>query len=134
MTNEELIRQLKTASVQADDMRLRDFGYLFKTAAEAIERLVAYNEFWEHSAHKAKKMLEENLPKWIPHTMDGGTISSIQHDYDGKWVIVTDGNSISVERIKKDAFDHFYPAGRLFALEDVTYWMPLPEPPKEVNT
>ena len=59
MTNTELVRQLKTASVQADDMRLRDFGYLMKTAAEAIDRLVAYNEFWQDAAYTAKKILED---------------------------------------------------------------------------
>ena len=59
MTNEELIRQLNTASVQADDMRLRDFGYLMKTAADAIERLIAYNEFWQDAAYTANKILEE---------------------------------------------------------------------------
>ena len=40
MTNKELVRQLRTASVQCDDMRLRDFGYLMKCAAEAIEELM----------------------------------------------------------------------------------------------
>lgn len=39
VTNDELIRQLRTASIQCDEMRLRDFGYLFKTAADEIERL-----------------------------------------------------------------------------------------------
>ena len=59
MTNAELVRQLNTASVQCDEMRLRDFGYLFKTAAEAIEKLIAYNEFWQDAAYTAKKILEE---------------------------------------------------------------------------
>ena len=59
MTNTELVRQLNTASVQCDEMRLRDFGYLMKTAAEAIEKLIAYNEFWQDSAYTAKKILEE---------------------------------------------------------------------------
>ncbi len=52
----------------------------------------------------------------------------LDYPYDGKWVIVTDGKNISVERIKIDAIDHFYPAGRWFELEDVVAWMPLPEP------
>ena len=39
VTNDELIRQLRTASIQADEMRLRDFGYLMKQAADEIERL-----------------------------------------------------------------------------------------------
>lgn len=52
----------------------------------------------------------------------------LDYPFDGKWVIVTDGKNISVERIKRDAIDHFYPAGRWFNLEDVVAWMPLPEP------
>ena len=39
MDNEGLVKQLRTASIQCDDMRLRDFGYLFKRAADEIERL-----------------------------------------------------------------------------------------------
>lgn len=34
MTNTELVRQLRTASIQCDEMRLRDFGYLMKQAAD----------------------------------------------------------------------------------------------------
>ena len=44
MTNEKLIRQLKTASVQCDEMRLRDFGYLMKTASEAIPQWISIEE------------------------------------------------------------------------------------------
>ena len=40
MTNAELVRQLRTASIQCDEMRLRDFGYLMKCAADAIEELM----------------------------------------------------------------------------------------------
>ena len=48
-------------------------------------------------------------------------------ELDGHWVLVTDGKSISVERIKIDAIDHFYPQGRWYELEDVVAWMPLPD-------
>ena len=47
---------------------------------------------------------------------------------DGKWAIFTDGETMSIERYKMDAIDHFYPSGRYFNLEDVVAWMPLPEP------
>lgn len=50
------------------------------------------------------------------------------YERDGEWVLVTDGKCISVERIKKDAYDHFYPNGRWFEIEDVIAWMPLPVP------
>lgn len=67
--------------------------------------------------------------QWIPLHFDGMTCD-FPYEMDGYWVIVTDGKNISVERIKKDAYDHFYPTGRWFALEDVKAWMPLPEPYK----
>lgn len=64
MTNEELIRQLKTASVQADDMRLRDFGYLMKTAAEKIDELLNVIDY----LHTLTDMLKDTVPaqaqKW----------------------------------------------------------------------
>ena len=66
--------------------------------------------------------------KWIKHEMDG-LKSNIPSEYDGKWIIVTDGESISVERFKLDAYDHFFPCGRWFELEEVKYWMPLPSVP-----
>ena len=135
MTNEELIRQLKTASVQADDMRLRDFGYLFKTAAEAIERLIAYNEFWEKSAITAKEIIDKELPKWIsvkerlpePETevlaaFDDGYVWAMWQ----KWSLTDEYEE------GESPFDYYKDVGA--GLHTVTHWMPLPEPPKEVNT
>ena len=58
MTNEELIRQLNTASVQADDMRLRDFGYLMKTAAEKIDELLNVIDY----LHTLTDMLKDAVP------------------------------------------------------------------------
>ncbi len=68
--------------------------------------------------------------EWIPLKWEDEETKCkiLDYPYDGKWVIVTDGKNISVERIKIDAIDHFYPAGRWFELEDVIAWMPLPEP------
>ena len=53
--------------------------------------------------------------------------SDFPWELDGSWVIVTDGQRVSVERIKKDAYDHFFPNGRYFELEDTIAWMPLPK-------
>ena len=135
MTNTELVRQLKTASVQADDMRLRDFGYLFKTAAEAIERLIAYNEFWEKSAITAKEIIDKELPKWIsvkerlpePETevlaaFDDGYVWAMWQ----KWSLTDEYEE------GESPFDYYKDVGA--GLHTVTHWMPLPEPPKEVNT
>lgn len=49
---------------------------------------------------------------------------------DGTWNIFTDGKTISVERYKSDAIDHFFPNGRWFSLEEAVAWLPLPEPMK----
>ena len=52
---------------------------------------------------------------------------------DGTWNLFTNGKSMSVERYKYDAIDHFFPPGRWFELEDAVAWMPLPEPYKGEN-
>lgn len=68
---------------------------------------------------------------WIPLSHDDdGLGTDFPYERDGQWVIVTNGKCVSVERIKKDAYDHFFPNGRWFDLEDVVAWMPLPKPYK----
>ena len=66
MTNEELIRQLNTASVQADDMRLRDFGYLMKTAAEKIDELLNVIDY----LHTLTDMLKDAVPPQMQKGMN----------------------------------------------------------------
>lgn len=44
---------------------------------------------------------------------------------DGTYNLFTDGKSISVERFKCDAIDHFWPQARWFELEDAIAWIPL---------
>ena len=66
MTNEELIRQLNTASVQADDMRLRDFGYLMKTAAEKIDELLNVIDY----LHTLTDMLKDAVPTQMQKGMN----------------------------------------------------------------
>lgn len=83
---------------------------------------------------KAPTVSAEAVEGWIPLSHDdNGLGTDFPYERDGEWVIVTDGKSISVERIKKDAYDHFFPNGRWFGLEDVIAWMPMPEPYKEDN-
>ena len=66
---------------------------------------------------------------WIPlHHDEHGATTDFPHHRDGQWVLVTDGENVSVERIKKDAIDHFYPNGRWFELEDVKAWAPINKP------
>ena len=64
------------------------------------------------------KMLEQE-PRWIP--------VSERLPEDGTWNLFTDGKSVSVERYKSDAIDHFYPDGRWFEFEDAVAWMPKPK-------
>ena len=52
---------------------------------------------------------------------------------DGDWAIFTNGKVVTVERFKVDAYNHFFPASQWFDFEDAIAWMPLPDPPKEVQ-
>ena len=171
MTNEELIQQLRTASIQADEMRLRDFGYLFKTAAAAIERLIAYNEFWEKAAITAKDIIVKELPKWIPVTERLPEENEYVMIWCGGCHVARIKKGISEEQrkaMKRGELDDLCETGwtlssGYFALkrsqsykdcdeqgnnrvpycwyanggpmkwfgQEVTHWMPLPEPPKE---
>lgn len=93
-----------------------------------------------------------NLGDWIGHisgviedetTLDGNEMRDLVEFLSGlpKWISVnerlpedgtlnlfTDGMTVSVERYKADALDHFYPDGRWFSLDEVIAWMPLPKP------
>lgn len=73
MSNDELVRQLKTASIQADDMRLKNFGFLMKTASDTIEELQKQCKNWEDTAcdwrdayHHWLDNYMKDVPKWIP--------------------------------------------------------------------
>lgn len=68
------------------------------------------------------KVYDIDYTPWIP--------VSERLPEDGTWNIFTDGKTISVERYKSDAIDHFYPQGRWFDCENAIAWMPLPEPMK----
>lgn len=124
MTNEELIRQLNTASIQCDEMRLRDFGYLFKTASEAIERLIAYNEFWEKAAITAKDIIVKELPKWIP-------VTERLPDKDDDVLIFYERVGLSGTKYREI---DLMPFSEIPVEYKPLYWMTLPKPPKEVDT
>lgn len=90
------------------------------------------NEIKEKSKQDFITICEDGEPKqgWIPlKWKDEETKCKCDFpvELDGNWVLVTDGKSISVERIKIDALDHFFPSGRWYELENVVAWMPLPE-------
>ena len=88
---------------------------LMKQAADAIEELQGRAKVLEKVADKWC----EAVPKWIPVTErlpeeDGCYLVAVKNDHQ--------------RRYSKTAwFSH----GSWFARQDVTHWMPLPEPPKE---
>lgn len=86
-------------------------------------------EVFQRMINDAPTVSAEAVQGWIPLSHDN-LVTDFPYERDGEWVIVTDGKTISVERIKKDAYDHFFPNGRWFQLEDVVAWIPLPEPYK----
>jgi len=116
MTREEAIKILNKAKHY--DMTIFDMDYYYEALDMAIDAL------------------KRGKGHWIPLTWEDEhkIVSDFPDDMDGTWVIVTDGKSISVERIKKDAYDHFFPSGRWFELDEVKAWMPLPESYKENET
>ena len=99
--------------------------------ADAIEA-VENNSYGmgSRASVKAIKALPsaERVGEWIPLIHETEMTTNFPWERDGQWVIVTDGKTISVERIKKDAYDHFFPDGRWFEIEHTTAWMPLPQP------
>lgn len=105
MTNTELVRQLKTASIQADEMRLRDFGYLMKTASDAI-------------------------PQWIPVTERLPEPNTEVLIFSGGFVDI--GGCEKFYDFDSDEVVRWYVKEVGFSAE-VTHWMPLPKPPKEVS-
>lgn len=77
----------------------------------------------QNVAKKAVQELRDNgvfVSRWIS--------VSERLPEDGTWNLFTDGKSVSVERYKSDAIDHFYPNGRWFSLDETIAWMPLPAP------
>ena len=122
MTREEAIYRLKNMAWLYGSVEREQNIEAIDMAIEALSPANLKEEFG----------LAEAVQGWIPLShVDDGLGTDFPYERDGEWVIVTDGNTISVERIKKDAYDHFFPNGRWFELENVIAWMPLPKPYRE---
>jgi len=102
MENGELVKKLRVASVQCDEMRLRDFGYIMKTASEAIPQWIS---------------VEERLPE------------------EDEVVLVWGGASVyTAKRHNKYGCMMWWKLNSKQHYCNPTHWMPIPEPPKEVDT
>lgn len=131
MSNDELVRQLKTASIQADDMRLKNFGFLMKTASDTIEELQKQCKNWEDTAcdwrdayHHWLDNYMKDVPKWIPaeeRLPDKGGTYLIAC---GNGLITTDEFMVWPDRVKTYYNWDDYGGG-------IKYWMEIPKPPNE---
>lgn len=116
-------------ALQAEVKRLEldneDYEYEHRRLKGEIEALQAKVDILKVSGREAYFEGLSAQPHWV----------SVEDEIpeDGEWAIFTNGKVITVERLKHDAYDHFYPPSKLFNFEDATYWMPLPEPPQEVQ-
>ena len=106
-------------------MRLIDADAAYKAACEGADN-------WDgaYSPYRYDRIREEmdKVPTFSPwHRVEK------ELPNDGEWAIFTNGKVVTVERFKEDAYNHFFPASQWFDFEDAIAWMPLPEPPKEVQ-
>ena len=106
-------------------MRLIDADAAYKAACEGADN-------WDgaYSPYRYDRIREEmdKVPTFSPwHRVEE------ELPNDGEWAIFTNGKVVTVERFKVDAYNHFFPASQWFDFEDAIAWMPLPEPPKEVQ-
>ena len=129
MTNTELVRQLKTASIQCDEMRLRDFGYLMNTAADKIDELLDSIE----SLDNLTDMLMECVPQWISvkerlpeHTAIYLVSVGVNYSGEGEHPEVM---TALFRPWNSDFFIEYDRSIRGPIVGEVTHWMPLPNPP-----
>ena len=106
-------------------MRLIDADAAYKAACEGADN-------WDgaYSPYRYDRIREEmdKVPTFSPwHRVED------ELPNDGDWAIFTNGKVVTVERFKVDAYNHFFPASQWFDFEDAIAWMPLPDPPKEVQ-
>ena len=150
MNNTELVRQLRTASVQCDEMRLRDFGYLMKCAADALEQLEKESRKWELDAHANKLERDNYLKKsqelaaawcdalgkvrvWIsvkerlPEVYESVLVAGqMKYKWEDKYDQFVDVGFRDHNEKGFATFNDWYEGQDEFA---ITHWMPLPNPP-----
>ena len=118
---EEQIKRLRI-SAQWADKGLVITPSICLEAADVIEQLSnagsAYGRGWTLGYDAGR---EESKPRWIPVTE--------RLPEDGQWVLVWESGKFAY--VDKMHNGKWMIADRNYAI--IYYWMPLPEPPKEVN-
>ena len=114
---EDLTAELRIFETVCKHSDKPDIADLARRAADAIEELQGRAKVLEKVADKWC----DAVPKWIPVTerlpeTDGLYLVSVKNDHK--------------RRYSKTAW---YEKQSWFARQDVTHWMPLPQPPKEAS-
>jgi len=112
---EELVKRLRSHNGWALNKTLDE-------AADAIEE----EDMAFRQLERDYKVLCGNLPKWIPVT------ERLPEKYDCYYLVVLNNwNTDFCLYTKEKGFGMYITPKWLDANDEVTHWMPLPEPPKE---
>ena len=126
---DELVKRLRREAVYLPEKFSKNAELLdvLMKAADAIEELSNESESLGKDLTSAVEMLKKRRkPKWIP-------VKERLPDYDEDVLVYANGLLRVWDRIKTlddvDCWEDEY--GYWVDFNDVDYWMPLPEPPKE---
>lgn len=118
---EELIQRLREKAGAFDYDGRPDIACDYEQSADAIERLIAFNAMWQGAAEFAK----ENKPKWIP-------VMERLPEKEQCYLVVLNNRTVDFcFYTKRCGFGMYLAKKWEGANDEVTHWMPLPEPPKE---
>ena len=127
--DDELVKRLRSDAVYLPEKFSKNAELLdvLMKAADAIEELSNESESLGKDLTSAVEMLKKRRkPKWIP-------VKERLPDYDEDVLVYANGLLRVWDRIKTlddvDCWEDEY--GYWVDFNDVDYWMPLPEPPKE---
>lgn len=134
---DEMIKRLRTCANLGDCMdcqyRKPDNRFcldnMLKEAADAIEELNRFKEECDGCGDKARGVIEKlqkMIPHWIPATERLPEVF--------KLVLVNIPGMLphpTVQEAFREKNGMWYSNGFRYGADEITHWMPLPEPPKE---
>lgn len=129
---EELVKELNFAYSDAVCKEFQTWGELMRDAADAIEKLQTYVEFYQDLAEKNLQTIRRALdtyPRWV----------SVEESLPpaNKEVYVTDGEYIARANLLDEVFPGDKPCWSYAGIGEITHWcerIPLPEPLKKDET